>query len=272
MDKGKTLTKEEIHGDLDALFEKATTRAWEDSTICPEARKSYIRNSKGNFLRDVERKVEDMRREVALEDIKSRGYKMFPSEDSLSSWLKENISSNFHVIPEVWGKHTPTGKNIRIDFILYPREHLVNVGFIEKPFGVEVKHFDLMNTRGQVKKIRKTLRQSQTYQESIYSRSGRKFSTAFTLIFSNLSFIRERRFAFDCNGELKPAYKAMMCSLRYSMVGELIIPGYVPVTDGWKISFSGQVWASCGEGRSLDGASFSTVNDIFKAPLKVGSL
>ena len=220
----------------------------------------------------MERKIGGMRRELALEAIKSRGYKMFSSEDSLSSWLEENISSNFHVIPEVWGKHTPTGKNIRIDFILYPREHLVKAGFIEKPFGVEVKHFDLMNTKGQVKKIRKTLRQSQTYQESIYSRSGRKFSTAFTLIFSNLSFIRERRFAFDCNSELKPAYKAMMCSLRYSMVGELIIPGYVPDTDGWKISFSGQVWASCGDGRSPDGASFSPVNDIFKAPLKVGSL
>jgi hypothetical protein len=67
--------------------------------------------------------------------------KLFKNEEELKKWIIKYLEHDFYIYSEVSG--LLEGCKVRIDFVLYPREHLVIAGFVKEPFGIEVKHFPL---------------------------------------------------------------------------------------------------------------------------------
>jgi len=50
-------------------------------------------------------------------------------EDGLKDILEASLKNDFILKREVWGKHLLEQRKIRIDFLLYPKQHLTEKGF-----------------------------------------------------------------------------------------------------------------------------------------------
>lgn len=61
------------------------------------------------------------------------------SEDELKEFLIERLGSFFEHKPEVPGNFLVDSTPVKIDYLFYPKEDLINKGFPDKWFGVEVK-------------------------------------------------------------------------------------------------------------------------------------
>ena len=72
-------------------------------------------------------------------DSKQEKNEFWESEKTLANWLQEYLRIDFYVFPEVTGYHLPSKKAVRIDLLVQPKPDLVNRGFPNKFWGIEVK-------------------------------------------------------------------------------------------------------------------------------------
>ena len=169
----------------------------------------------------------------------------FTSEAELKFWFNKKLSSDFYIYPEVNGIHLSENVNVRIDYILFPREHLVEAGFETSYFGVEVKYFN--QESGFTHKTSRGLWQTISYNDSIFYLNNRKIKLKYSLIFSNLSFSKElmliKNYGHETEND-KLEWRGMIHVANHARVGEFEIKGDKEEYKGWSIKFSGGTYFS----------------------------
>ena len=170
----------------------------------------------------------------------------FTSEKELKNWFMANLKNDFHIYSEVPGVHLAENVNVRIDFILYPKEHLISNGFVEEPFGVEVKYFKQED--GFTHKTSRGIWQTISYNDCLFDIKGKKFKTKFCLLFSNLSFPFESALIKNFGNEWENdqiEWKGMIHVANHARVGTLSINGNKDGLTGWGIMFAGGTYFTC---------------------------
>lgn len=99
------------------------------------------------------------------------------TENDLKSLLLVRLSCDFILEPEVRGVNLVDQKQVVIDFLVKPKSHIIDNGFIDKWFGIEVKYIP---NNGEEKKIKQALWQSVTYAQSSYNGIRPPFVFLFT--------------------------------------------------------------------------------------------
>ncbi|MDA1330419.1 MAG: hypothetical protein O3B43_05080, partial [Chloroflexi bacterium] len=93
------------------------------------------------------------------------------AENALKSDLISVISQDFEILEEVSGKVLVTQEAVRIDYLAYPRPHIVEMGFAYKWFGIEVKYFPDFHNHDRGKKA-KLIWQAINYAQSEFYVKG----------------------------------------------------------------------------------------------------
>ena len=125
-----------------------------------------------------------------LRDARIAAASRFTSEDELKLWLEAHLADDFDLVREVVGSHLAERTRVQIDYIAYPRPHLVAAGFAQMHFGLEVKFLDPCN--GFSSRAARALWQTVSYTDSEFDLAGRPVRLKYALLFSNLSFEQER--------------------------------------------------------------------------------
>lgn len=98
-------------------------------------------------------------------------------EDEIKSLIVRTLSTDFQLVPEVEGKHLIENLSVRIDFMAFPKPHLVNNGFAEAWFGIEAKRGNFT----EAKQINRLMWQCITYAQSIFEIDGAIIRPMFVL-------------------------------------------------------------------------------------------
>ena len=112
-------------------------------------------------------------------------------EKLLCGKLESIINSDFKMHSQINGKSITEDAKVRIDYLLYPNEILIEHGFDPVWFGIEVKHFA---KQPELHEMTRFYWQCISYQQSVFNLDG-GVRPAFVLGFSNLEFV-------DLRGEL----------------------------------------------------------------------
>ena len=158
----------------------------------------------------------------------------FTSEKELQHWFTTHLQEDFHIYKEVPGVHLAENTNVRIDFILYPKEHLISEGFVEEPFGVEVKYFK--QEEGFTHKTSRGIWQTISYNDCLFKIKDKEFKTKFCLLFSNLSFSSETALIKNLGYEWENdqiEWSGMIHVANHARVGTLSINGDKQGLTGW---------------------------------------
>lgn len=181
----------------------------------------------------------------------SEGFDRFNNENELKKWLWDHLHSDFHLYQEVPGTHKYSHKGVIVDFIAYPRQHLLDSGFINMPFGIEVKH--IAQELGFIKKTSRALWQAASYNQCSFilknKTKTRNFSLPFCLLFSNLSFGDEFNLIKEFDRNLvneKSAWRGMVHLANHAGVGLLSITGSKHLCRNWYIKFASGTYFSGG--------------------------
>ena len=164
------------------------------------------------------------------------------------------------------GVHLAENVNVRIDFILYPKPHLVEEGFVEEPFGVEVKYFKQED--GFTHKTSRGIWQTISYNDCQFTLNGQQFKTKFCLLFSNLSFSSESALIKNLGHEWENdqiEWKGMLHVANHARVGTLAIRGDKTSLTGWGINFAGGTYFVRGphhDGRQYRLSNVDMINKI----------
>lgn len=171
----------------------------------------------------------------------------FVDEDQLTEWFKTKLTSYFYIYPQVKGKHS-SGKEVIIDFILYPNQHLVEDGFDASYFGVEVKFFNLnKNFR---KKMSRGIAQAISYNDSQFILQNKNVELKYSLIFSNLSFMSERSKIKNSHDKQRyHEWQGMMRLANHLKVGNFELKGTKEEYQGWALKFGDASYFSCSKSK-----------------------
>lgn len=167
----------------------------------------------------------------------------FTSEIELKAWFNEKLATDFYIYPEVSGTHLSENLNVRIDYVLFPKEHLVKEGFEPSYFGVEVKYFN--QESGFIHKASRGLWQAISYNDSYFCLNNRKIKLKYSLIFSNLSFSKEFMLVKNYGHEMENdqlEWRGMIHLANHAKVGLFEIKGDKSEYKGWSIRFTGNIY------------------------------
>jgi len=129
-----------------------------------------------------------------------------------------------------------TNTGVRIDYVLYPKEHLIKNGFKAAPFGVEVKHIP-HRANGFTHKNTRLFWQAISYMRSRFSLPNKQgFKLKYVLVFTNLSFHDE--LALLDKGKFNSRMSAI-CLANHANIGVLNIVGDINNYKGWSVAFGG---------------------------------
>ncbi|WP_045857671.1 hypothetical protein [Raoultella terrigena] len=171
---------------------------------------------------------------------------LFSNEVELKEWMFDLLKCDFHIYKEVTGVHMTENLKVRIDYVLYPKNHLVKQGFEPAPFGVEVKY--LNQEKDFVHKASRSIWQSISYNDCEFSINDKKFNLKFCLLFSNLSLSDEVDILKlnSCHSDEKyMKWIGMLNVANHANVGLLKITGKREMVKGWSMSFAGGIYFSC---------------------------
>lgn len=149
-------------------------------------------------------------------------------------------NTDFQVFPNVVGNYLPKKKELVIDFMLFPKEHLINAGFDPVWFGVEVKHFGISGETG---KMSRFIWQCITYTQSMFKIDNSFEIPPFVLGFSDVEDVNPEK--NDCfNQNYRSQWIGMLRVASFPHVGMFY---EVPPTErkplgGWKIFFSSSLY------------------------------
>lgn len=194
----------------------------------------------------------------------------FADEDALKNWFVRHFAQDFDIFPEVPGVHLAEKVNVRIDFMLRARSHLVDLGFDERMFGVEVKYFS--QDDGFTGKTSRGLWQAISYNDCEFDVDGVKCKPKFCLMFSNLSFESERNLIKNLGSEFendKQEWRGMLHLANHARVGTLDVRGDRDNYRGWEIRFVGGVYFTCSVSKS--GSSHRKSNDNVINKVRIGN-
>ena len=170
-----------------------------------------------------------------LEDTK---IKRFRNEDEVKSWFVDYFREDFYIEDEVGGYHITEKQNVKIDFLIYPRKHLIDNGFISHCIGIEVKYIDPMS-ENLTKKANKALWQTISYNDCLFTlKSGKRIQPKFCMVFSNLSFDHEEKLYTEFpHAHNKRIWFYYLLLANHANVGELRIRGDRNSPTGWSFRF-----------------------------------
>jgi len=165
-------------------------------------------------------------------------------EQELKDKFRSIAKNDFEILSDVRGSYLLQEKEVVLDFMLYPKLHLLESGFEQAWFGVEVKHFDNLHVTG---KMSRFLWQCITYAQSVFQVKGKAERPAFVLGFSNVDKILDEL----CRDKNKFTEKEICREYRSQWTGMVRIAGlahvgffnetlptrYKPL-GGWNITFS----------------------------------
>lgn len=163
----------------------------------------------------------------------------FVDEPDLKQWLADHLSQDFELTAEVTGRHLAENVHVEIDFMAYPKPHLIEAGFVPWHFGIEVKHFN--QNDGFSRKASRALWQTVSYTDSEFEIAGSAVRPRFALLFSNLSFESERSLLKNF-GRLTEndwvLWRGLLQLANHANVGTLDIKGTASAWQGWIMRFS----------------------------------
>lgn len=166
------------------------------------------------------------------------------------------VKTDFRVLPNVVGQELIHQTRVIIDFMLYPKPHLLEAGFDPVWFGVEVKHFGVSGETG---KMSRFLWQCITYVQSIFTIDNEILKPVFVLGFSDVQEVNQD------NNELCREYRSQWTGMirlaGLAHVGtfyEVLPTSYKPL-GGWNIGFSSSSYF-----RRIDGVYKKMNYNIFK--------
>jgi hypothetical protein len=164
-------------------------------------------------------------------------------ELALEKEFQKIARNDFRIIFQVEGRDLIHGKNVVIDFMLYPKPHLINFGFDPVWFGVEIKHFGVPGETG---KMSRFAWQCVTYKQSEFQIEAEMIQPAFVLGFSDVEHvIREADSSCLCQ------WIGMQRLVGLANVGMFyeIPPTRNNPDGGWRIRFSSSTYFSLSNGQ-----------------------
>ncbi|MBT2336537.1 hypothetical protein J7E49_21820 [Variovorax paradoxus] len=167
----------------------------------------------------------------------------FTSEAELKVWLAAHLSEDFDLSPEVAGRHVAEGVRVIIDYLAYPKQHLLENGFAPAHFGIEVKY--LGQADGFSHKAARGLWQTVSYTDSEFFLDGVTIRPKFALLFSNISFESEHQLLNRLGMELendRALWNGLLQLANHANVGTLEVKGPREDWKGWKMAFSGGMY------------------------------
>ncbi|WP_176963499.1 hypothetical protein [Mariprofundus sp. NF] len=170
----------------------------------------------------------------------------FKSEDELKEWFVAHLSNDFYLHTEVKGKHLAENVNVRIDYILYPKNHLISEGFESAPFGVEVKY--IKQEEGFTRKASRAFWQTISYGDCEFEINNMQIKPKVCLLFSNLSFKDEEKLLCDFNGYYSndhSEWSGMLHLANHAKAGRLLVKGSRSDYRGWEMRFASGLYFTC---------------------------
>jgi hypothetical protein len=164
----------------------------------------------------------------------------FKSEIELKAWFQNHMMCDFDFQEEAKGRHISEPVNVRIDFMVKAKPHLLNLGFDPAPFGVEVKY--LPQEDSFLGKASAAVWQSISYNYCEFSSFGKTFRPKYVLIFSNLSFESEMNLLQTASSGYdndRSEWRGLCHVANHARVGFLKIRGSRFNHLGWRIDFAG---------------------------------
>ena len=143
------------------------------------------------------------------------------TEDELKRYLLSYLAKDFIVRSEVEGRFLVDGSGVVIDYLIYPKQNLIEHGFVAKWFGTEVKSPDNEGAKKGIQVAWQAITYSQSEFESI--------RPAFVLIFPPLA---------EFFGTQLEAYH-VLCLVQKANVGYIEINS---VKKSWKIKFGANAY------------------------------
>jgi hypothetical protein len=151
------------------------------------------------------------------------------NEDELKAVVRSVLGSDFLMKEEVDGLHLLTGEQVKIDFLLYPKDHLIASGFERIWVGIEVKS---PNVKEPVKNGLKLAWQAITYTQSEFG----DIRPAFVLVYPHLKEFFPLLTAINTQNDCKYNHSDAHLLTCFVQKGNV---GYLETSrDGaWKIAF-----------------------------------
>ncbi|MEZ4590941.1 MAG: hypothetical protein R3D55_07335 [Chloroflexota bacterium] len=164
-------------------------------------------------------------------------------EKRLQKRFENLLKDDFDLFPEVWGKNLVyPDKEVRIDYLLFPKPHLIEAGFDPVWFGVEIKHF---GKPGETGKLSRLIWQCITYVQSQFELDKKNIRPVFVLSFSDFQKMNKG------NGNEYISQWLGMIRLgglaKVGILNELEPSAYQPIR-GWSIVFSSSTYFSFSKG------------------------
>ena len=159
------------------------------------------------------------------------------------------LGDDFNLAFEVAGRHMIEGKNVRIDMLCWPKQKLINAGFVGDMIGIEFKVID--QAKSHSGGLNRLFWQAITYSQSEFTHNGSTKRPAFVLVCINKSDLID----------LRP-YQTLMCFCEHANIGELIIG-----ESGYAIkSYGRTAWATLG------GRAYRSNVSVILTNRKIGSV
>jgi len=158
-------------------------------------------------------------------------------ESTLKEIVRASLAPHFLLREEVKGSWLVDGTSVIIDFLLYPKPHILRMGFDPVAVGCEVKSPDTVEPW---KKGKRLAWQALTYAQSTFD----GIRPAFVVTYPPLEefFVSERS---EHDNELQGAAgHALSSFLQYANVGSLILE-----ESNWEIRFGSQRYFSKKRGK-----------------------
>lgn len=165
---------------------------------------------------------------------------LFQGEPELKAWMSDFLDKDFELHEEVRGSHLAHGTGVQIDYVAWPRPHLVEAGFVDAPFGIEVKYIN--PAEGFSRKAARAFWQTISYTDCAFLLKGDQVRLKFAVLFSNLSFDVERgllkQYGETYENDLV-AWRTLLQLANHAGVGLIELPGTRTEPKGWAFRFSG---------------------------------
>ena len=151
-------------------------------------------------------------------------------EEKIKQQVKGLLSNDFEIKEEITGNHLVEQDVVIIDFMIFPKPHLINQGFEAFWVGIECKYIK-PNSEHANKKLNKLIWQSISYAHSVFNIDKQLIRPRFVLI----AFNREEINASD---RTNITWRTLINFAQYANVGVLST-----VSGGWGMSFgTGNHW------------------------------
>ena len=158
-------------------------------------------------------------------------------EDGLKSIIEASLGDDFILKREVWGFHLLERRKIRIDFLAYPKEHLIENKFEPLWFGIEVKS-PFVKKEPQ-KNVLDFAKQAIDYTESEYDGIIPNFAVLFPSMYH----------FFHAHDRLTEEFKNFLYYFRSFIQRMKVGTLHVPSPGEWAIRFGSQRYYSTKYGR-----------------------